>query len=214
MPQASSQATEPACHLRRLVDFAELRPDDVCLDVTLGASVLTPVIGPWVRTITSADITAMPKGQFTLVLARLTLARSADPAGLLSELLAVCRGRLVIADLVRTRNGGGGRIERLHDPAHRATHTLPELIELLGMAGGRMRRLDVFTIERPIEPWLAQAREPDVIRRELAAELDGGPRTGARPRLVGRELWFAQSWAYIAAEPFSQNPRGAAPPRR
>jgi hypothetical protein len=120
----------------------------------------------------------------------------------------------VLADLVRTRTGDGSHIERLRDPAHTATPTPPELIELLRRAGGEMRRLDVFTIERPVEPWLAQAREADRIRRELAAELDGGPRTGARPRLIGRELWFAQSWAYIAAEPIRRRPPAPAPRRR
>jgi hypothetical protein len=212
--QASSQAAEAAGHLRRLVDFAEPRPDDTCLDVSLGASALASAIRPSVREVTSAGIGPLPEGPFTLVTARLTLARAADPVGLLRDMLRICGGRLVLADLVRTRTGDGSHIERLRDPAHTATPTPPELIELLRRAGGTMRRFDVFTIERPVEPWLAQAREADRIRRELAAELDGGPRTGARPRLIGRELWFAQSWAYIAAEPVRRRPPAPAPPRR
>jgi hypothetical protein len=196
------------------MDFAEPRPDDVCLDVAHGTSELAATIRPWVRDVTSADARALPPGPFTLVTARLALARSADPVGMLHEMLRVCRGRLVLADLVRTRAGDGGHIERLRDPSHTSMRTLPELIELLGRAGGWTRRLDVFTIERPIEPWLAQAHEPDRIRRELTAELDGGPRTGARPRLIGRELWFAQSWAFLAVEPVSRRSPAPAPPRR
>jgi hypothetical protein len=214
VPQASQQAADAACHLRRFVDFAELRPDDTCLDVAHDASVLASAIGPKVRDVVSVGIGPLPAGPFTLVTARLMLARSADPAGMLHEMLRVCGGRLVVADLVRTRAGDGSRIARLHDPAQTTMRTLPELTELLRRAGGEIRRLDVFTIERPIEPWLAHARQPDRIRQELAAELDGGPKTGARPRLIGRELWFAQSWAYIAAAPVSRRPPAAAPPRR
>ncbi len=73
-------------------------------------------------------------------------------------------------------------------------------------------RLDVFTIERPVEPWLTEARDPGRIRRELTDELDGGPPPGARPRLVGGELWFTQSWAFFAVEP-ADRPRRAAAPR-
>lgn len=201
MPQASSRPVEVAGHLRRLVHFTEPRPDDTCLDVTRGKSALAPAIGPRVREFTSAGLGWLPSGPFTLVTAWLSLAQSADPVRPLHEMLAVCQGRLIIADLVRTRVGNGDRIERLRDPEFTTTRTPFELIELLGKAGGVMRRLEAFTIERPVEPWLDHASEPERIRRELAAELDGGPKTGARPRLVGGELWFAQSWAYIAAEP-------------
>jgi hypothetical protein len=206
VPQASSQATDTGrdsstCHLRRLVDFAEPRRDDTCLDV---GTELTTIIRPWVHDVTGAAPGALPSGPFTLVVAWLALARSPDPVGLLRGMLSVCKGRVVVADLVRTRAGDGDRLERLRDPARTAMRSLPELLELVRKAGGWTRRLDGFTIERPIEPWLAQAKDPDRIRKELAAELDGGPATGSRPRLVGRELWFAQSWAFLAIEPMSE----------
>jgi hypothetical protein len=218
VPQASSQASNQvsgtACDLRRLVDFAEPRRDDTCLDIAAGASGLAAAIRPRVRELTSATAGALPSGRFTLVTARLALGRSEDQIGLVRDLLAVCGGRLVLADLVRTRAGDGGHIERLRDPAHTTMRTKSELIELLRRAGGWTRRLDVFTIERPIEPWLAEAREPERIRRELADELEGGPVTGSRPRMIGSELWFAQSWAYFAVEPISRPRRAPAPPRR
>ncbi len=204
MPQASSQATVSPCHLRRLVDFAEPSPDDTCLDVARGTSALTSAIGPRVREITSADVSALPAGPFSLVTARLALSRTPDPVGLLRELLRVCQGRLVLADLVRTRAGDGSHIERLRDPESTAARAVPELTDMLGKAGGRVRRMDLFTIERPVEPWVAEAPAAERIRRELAAEVDGGPETGSRPRLIGNELWFSQSWAYIAAEPVSR----------
>jgi hypothetical protein len=211
MPQASAHATDTACHVRRLVDFAEPRPDDTCLDVGCGTS---DVLGPWVQRVTSADAASVPEGPFTLITARLTPTPDADPVALIQRLLGVCAGRLVIADLVRTRAGDCGRIERLRDPARTTTRTFDELVDLVREAGGETRRLDVFTIERPIEPWLAETDDRDHIRAELAAELDGGPKTGARPRLIGRELWFTQSWAYVAVEPVSGDQAAAAPPPR
>jgi hypothetical protein len=205
--------TNAAGHLRRLVDFAEPRRDDTCLDVGSGTSELASAIRPWVRDVTTADARQLPSGRFTLVTARLTLGRSDDQVGLVHEMLKVCGGRLVLADLIRTRAGDCDRIERLRDPAHTTMRTFPELLHLLQRAGGWARRLEVFTIERPIEPWLAKARDPERIRRELAAELDGGPATGARPRMIGNELWFAQSWAFFAVEPVSR-PRPAPARRR
>lgn len=205
MPQASSpasgQATTTAGHLRRLVDFAEPRRDDTCLD--LGPSGLAELIRPWVREVTGAAAGSLPTGTYTLVTARLALARTRkdDQVRLVRDLLRVCGGRLVLADLVRTRAGDGDRLERLRDPAHVAMRTFPELLDVLRKAGGWARRLDVFTIERPVEPWLTGAREPDKIRKALEDELDGGPWTGSRPRLIGNEMWFAQSWAYLAVEP-------------
>lgn len=218
MPQASSQAnsqaTSTAWHLRRLVDFAEPRRDDICLDITSGGSGLSLAIRPWVRDVITATVGSLPSEKFTLVTASLALGRSNDQIGLVHDLLRICGGRLVIADLVRTRAGDSDRIERLRDPAYTTKRTLAELLDILKRAGGWTRRLDVFTIEHPVEPWLAEAHEPERIRRELVAELEGGPMTGARPRLIGNELWFAQSWGFFAVEPVSR-PRLAPgqPPR-
>jgi hypothetical protein len=180
--------------VRRLVEFAEPREDDVCLEIS-DDPMLAP--GPQVRTATASG--ALPDGPFTLVTAVLALTRAADPAALAREMLRVCRGRLVLAELDRRR--GDDRLG--------ARQSRRGLIDLLAEAGGEVRRLDVFTIERPLEPWLALTEDADRIRDELVAEIDGGPSTGARPRLIGDELWFAQSWAYIAAEP-----RAGARPRR
>jgi len=212
--QATSEAKTPTCHLRRLVDFAEPRRDDTCLDIAPGTSGLASAIRPWVRDVTSAAAGALPAETFTLVTARLALARTDDQVGLVRDLLRVCAGRLVLADLVRTRAGDGDRIERLRDPAHTAMRTLPELLDVVERAGGRARRLDVFTIERPVEPWLAEASEPDLIRQELGEELDGGPRTGSRPRMIGSELWFTQSWAYFEVEPAAKPARSVRSLRR
>jgi SAM-dependent methyltransferase len=144
---------------------------------------------------------------FTLVTAQLALHSLADPLGSVREMLRVCRpgGRLIIAGRVRTNAASAARdrLERLRDPAHAGTPTLSRLTGLLAAAGAEVRRLDVFVVERPAEPWLADCDEVSArqIRAAMIAEIDGGPRTGVRPRLIGGELWFTQSWAHIAAVP-------------
>lgn len=157
-----------------------------------------------------ADATALPyrDNTFSLVTARFSLHNLGDPGDVLRELLRVCRpgGRVVIADLVRGNLAGPerDRIERLRDPDHPGTPSIARLTEMITSVGGSIRRLDVFTVERPVEPWLAGARDDaaaDRIRAAMLDEVDGGPRTGAKPRVIGGELWFTQSWAHVAAEP-------------
>ncbi|TMR29799.1 class I SAM-dependent methyltransferase [Actinomadura geliboluensis] len=157
-----------------------------------------------------ADATALPYSDnaFSLVTARFSLYTLGDPDGVLRELLRVCSpdGRVVVADLVRGNLAGPerDRIERLRDPDHPGTPSIARLTEMITSAGGSIRRLDVFTVERPIEPWLASARDEaaaDRIREALLDEVDGGPKTGAKPRVIGGELWFTQTWAHVAAEP-------------
>lgn len=286
MPHPATIAQEPgapvAPHLRRLLDFTEPSPDDVCLDVARGRGPMPDALGPQVRHVTAvdalprragitdgrmdtvtfgtgpvripsgpdtpagarangmagdgdpprrgsmvtrddirvrkrgtpdpvrvrADATALPyrDGSFTLVTARFSLYTLGEPEQVLRELLRVCRGRLIIADLVRGNlaQPDRDRIERLRDPDHPGTPSIAAVTDLITSAGASIRRLDVFTVERPLEPWLAGARDPDAadrIRTALLDEVDGGPRTGAKPRVIGGELWFTQSWAHVAAEP-------------
>ncbi|RFU43123.1 SAM-dependent methyltransferase [Actinomadura logoneensis] len=273
MPHPATTLQEPgravAPHLRRLLDFAEPRADDVCLDVARGPGPLPAALTGVVRQVTAVDATSplrpraartptttfgtgpvriaelpdlacepldavppclgtplearsLPPGavradacalpyrdrSFTLVTARFTLFHLGPPERTLRELLRVCRrdGRVVVADLVRGNTAGTDRdrIERLRDPNHRGTPSIAGLTELVVSTGANVRRLDVFTVERPLEPWLAGAPDPDaadVIRTELLDEVDGGPRTGAKPRIIGGELWFTQSWAHLAVEP-------------
>ncbi|MGI5166975.1 class I SAM-dependent methyltransferase [Spirillospora sp. CA-253888] len=269
MPQPATTIRETgtiAPHLRRLLDFVEPVPEDVCLDVARGTGPMPAALGPQVRHVAAVD--ALPPAQrrdggrsatvtfgtgpvrittdvdlpqassrpfrpvprrgcpdtptvraeatrlpyrddsFSLVTTRFSLYHMGDPDRVLRELLRVCRpgGRLIIADLVRSNLSGPDRdrLERLRDPDHPGTPSIAALTDLVTSAGASIRRLDVFTVERPIEPWLAGARDrraADQIRAELIDEVDGGPRTGAKPRVIGGELWFTQSWAHVAAEP-------------
>ncbi|WP_034517960.1 class I SAM-dependent methyltransferase [Actinomadura rifamycini] len=247
MPHPATVVPEIAPHLKRLLDFVDPQPGDVCLDVARGRGPLPALLAPRVRRLTAvdaardgrafrtgpvrmpgdalpapaapsprtdetvhetvrADATALPypDGSFTLVTARFALYALGAPDAVLRELLRVRRpgGRLIMADLVRGNFAGTARdrIERLRDPDHPGIPTIARLTDMVTAAGGTIRRLDVFTVERPAEPWLADAPDPDAadrVREELLDEVDGGPRTGAKPRIIGGELWFTQTWAHV-----------------
>jgi SAM-dependent methyltransferase len=208
--------------LERLVDFAEPAADDLCLDVSYGPGPLAGELRDRVHHVTTlgigperngdmiADARRMPfrDRSFSLVTARFSLHRLPSPALALAEMLRVCRpdGRVIIADLARTNCAGDHRdaLERVRDPSYRATPSIGQLTTLIQNAGAHVSRLDLLTVERPAEPWLAGARDDRTaahLRNALLAEIDGGPKTGARPRIIGGELWFSQTWAHIAAQP-------------
>ncbi|HEU5157009.1 MAG TPA: methyltransferase domain-containing protein [Streptosporangiaceae bacterium] len=195
---ATRTATAPTATSRTGVRAGEVRAGHLHADGRRGA--VPPV---------QASTLALPYRDdvFTLVTAQLALNSLADPLTSVREMLRVCRpdGRLVIAGRVRTNAASAARdrLERLRDPAHTGTPALSRLTGLLAEAGAQVRRLDVFVVERPAEPWLAGCDDmrADLIRAALFAEIDGGPPTGVRPRMIGGELWFTQSWAHIAAVP-------------
>jgi SAM-dependent methyltransferase len=207
--------------LTRLADFAEPGPDDDALDLCYGPGPLASALAPRVGRLTSADLSPgagslerkpialpHPDRSFSLVTARFTLLRMADPVAALREMLRVCRpsGRVVLAELARTNCSSDDRdaLERVRDPSFRATPRIGELVAMVESAGARVPRLDLLAVERPAEPWLAAASDPRIaerLREILLAELDGGPSTGARPRFIGGELWFTQTWAHLAARP-------------
>ncbi|GAA2082992.1 class I SAM-dependent methyltransferase [Actinomadura alba] len=224
--------------LSRLVDFAEPALDDVCLDISLNCRRLAEAMAPRTRAVTVVDAAPQPTrpagppaltvradagalpyrdDSFSLVTVRWCLYRLADPRQALREMLRVCRpgGRLIIADMVRRPSTGDrDRLERLRDPGHPSTPSMDGLTELLADVGAEVRRLDIFTIERPAEPWLAGAfdeRAAVQVRQALTAEVDGGPKTGARPRVIGGELWFTQSLAHVAAAPVGRPDRADEP---
>ncbi|GAB2814719.1 hypothetical protein GCM10022221_10750 [Actinocorallia aurea] len=221
-----STTTAPAgtlsTFLVRLADFAEPSPHDDVLDVTCGPSLMARALEGRVGRVTAAGIGPEPSGRvradpsalpfadgsFSLVTARFALHRLADPAAALGEMLRVCHpsGRIVVADLARTNLSSDHRdaLERVRDPGFRTIPRIDDLLAMVEGAGARITGMDLLGVERPAAPWLETAPSPAIaarLREVLLAEVDGGPKTGARPRVIGGELWFTQTWAHLAARP-------------
>ncbi|MEU4477897.1 methyltransferase domain-containing protein [Micromonospora sp. NPDC023966] len=146
-------------------------------------------------------------GSFSLVISRFSLHHVAEPEQVAAEMVRVCRagGRVVVADMVSRPElpGDPDRVERLRDPSHGTMLTVEAIVGLLTSAGTAVEISDVFDVERPLRPWLDQARTPGdaarQIEEELFRELDGAAPTGMRPRTVDDQLWFTQTWAHMSA---------------
>lgn len=228
------EARSQVRYLERLIEFADPRADDTALDLAHGPGPLPPALVPLVEHVAACDLAVPPNPApavrsacvptararpenlpykdhaFTLVTAHSSLYRTGDPSAALREMYRVCRpdGRIVIADLIRPNLAGPDRdrIEWLRDPEHPRTPSVARLVDLVTDAGADVSRLEVFTVERPLTPWLGEAATTRLgrhIEDLLIDEVDGGPKTGAKPRLIGGELWFTQSWIHLAATPLA-----------
>ncbi len=210
-----------------LFERLPLDKDDLVLDVAAGTGHVARRLAPQVRTVVALDATramleqgraqapgnvlfvqgdaaALPflDGSFDVVVTRFAVHHFDDPAVQLAEMRRVLRphGRLAVADLVAHPEAADtqNRLETLRDPSHTRMLELDELIALVQADDVEFR-----DVVRPLEPWLLQtepaAEAADEIRRALAAELDGGPPTGFRPRLHGDELHFVHTMASLIA---------------
>jgi SAM-dependent methyltransferase len=156
------------------------------------------------------NATAMPwlDGQFDLVACRFTVHQVADPAAVVREMVRVSRDRIAIIDMVADPDPATAaetnRLERLRDPSHNATLTLPELHALLTDAGATVTATHFRDNPLDLEDWLARTQTPAPARAEirdrLARELAGGPPTGLRPfRDPSGAVAFTHPWAAVLA---------------
>lgn len=106
---------------------------------------------------------------FDVIVSRLAIHHLEEPQVAIAELRRCLRprGRLAIADLVGEHDEQD-RLERLRDPSHTRMLTVDELCAPVGTDD-----VEVRSVVRPLEPWLAQTETPaaaaDEIRAALAA---------------------------------------------
>jgi SAM-dependent methyltransferase len=148
-------------------------------------------------------------GSFDIVVSRLALHHFQRPEGPVSEMIRVCRpaGRIVVTDMVAepaTREISD-RLERLRDPSHTRTLTLPEITSLLSAAGATVTGWQTRPNPLLVPDWLERSSTPhparDEITAALLADLDGGPTTGLRPHRRDGSLWLTHEWATVTAVP-------------
>jgi ubiquinone/menaquinone biosynthesis C-methylase UbiE len=161
------------------------------------------------------DATALPflDGSFDVVVSRFAAHHFEAPEAVVTEMARCTRpgGHVALVDLVADREPAvaeeQNRLERLRDPSHTRMLAAIEMQALLTEAG--LASIDVATrpLERPLTPWLEQARTPtdpaEAIRAALRADLDGETATGFRPRAgADGDVWFTQTFgSAIAVKP-------------
>ncbi len=146
---------------------------------------------------------------FDCVVSRLSFHHVHRPADLLAEMKRTCAGggTIGILDLVAPDDSGiaesYNRLERLRDPSHVRALSEQELQRLIVDAGLIPVDTARRDIEVDVEAWLALTKTPthdaDEIRGSLAAEIEGGPRTGMRPFGPNNALAFVQRWVVSVA---------------
>ncbi|HET6626141.1 MAG TPA: methyltransferase domain-containing protein [Nocardioidaceae bacterium] len=157
------------------------------------------------------DAASLPfdDGSFSLVVTRFSLHHFADPAPMLDEIVRVTApgGRVVVKDLVSSAEpglaAGQDEVERLRDDSHVSMPVENMVRVWLQARGCEVEQVARKTVDRPLEPWLAQSLTPDApadaVRSLLADEVAGGRVTGMRPHLQDGALWFHQTWETTVA---------------
>lgn len=165
------------------------------------------------------DAAQMPflDGSFDVVISRFAIHHFERPDEQIAEIARCVRpgGQVALADLVADEDPQIAEIqnhlERLRDRSHTRMLSSEELAERARRAGLEVASSEVRALERPLQPWLEQAktseRERAQILSTLHGELENGPASGFRPVKHDGELWFTQRFAsVIAREP--ADPRG------
>ncbi|MFZ0088795.1 MAG: methyltransferase domain-containing protein [Solirubrobacteraceae bacterium] len=151
-----------------------------------------------------------PDGSFDIVICRFAVHHFEQPSVQIAEMCRCLRagGRLVIADLVADDDPAvasvQNQLERLRDPSHIRMLSAAELAALI--ADNDLGDVDVEMrwLQRPLQPWLEQARAAPAavrqIRAALTADLEAkGVPTGFSPRIVDGELQFRQTFGSCLA---------------
>lgn len=161
------------------------------------------------------DAAALPflDGTFDVVVSRFAAHHFEHPEAVMAEMVRCARpgGHVALVDLVADEDpevaAEQNRLERLRDPSHTRMLAAIEMQALMTEAG--LEAVDVATraLERPLLPWLEQAKTPAHTAGEIRAALDrdvaGDAATGFRPRAdEDGDMWFTQTFgSAIATKP-------------
>ena len=139
-----------------------------------------------------ADAGQLPfgAGEFDAVVCRLAFHHFADPAGVLREMVRVCRpgGKVAVEDLVVSehpaRAAYQNRFEHLRDPSHTRAFPLSGLLGAFTHSGLEVHGAQTWELVQVVERWLANAQTPAgpaaEVRRLIAADA-AADLSGARP---------------------------------
>jgi hypothetical protein len=95
-------------------------------------------------------------------------------------------------------------VERLRDPSHTCALPLSELVQMLGLAGFQLDKVETIDYDQDVEDWIARAEQfADEAKqtRQLIAATIGTRKFGGKKvwRDEGTKLWFSVRWAILVA---------------
>jgi SAM-dependent methyltransferase len=157
------------------------------------------------------DVNALPfeDGSFTIVVTRFSMHHFPDPAAVLREMARVCAagGWLVVVDMYASHDPAKAaefnRLERLRDPSHMRSLTLPELKGLFGEAGLPEPEASFYELRDEVRNLLARSfPEPgdEVKIIELFKTSAADDRLGVPVRIEGDQIHYAYPVAILAAQ--------------
>ena len=157
------------------------------------------------------DVNSLPfeDGSSTIVVTRFSVHHFPDPAAVLREMARVCAlgGRLVVVDMYASQDPAKAaefnRLERLRDPSHMRSLTLPELKGLFGEAELPEPKASFYELRDEVRNLLARSfPEPGddakIIELFKASAADG--RLGIPVHIEGERIHYAYPVAILAAQ--------------
>ncbi|MDA2930561.1 class I SAM-dependent methyltransferase [Acidobacteria bacterium AH-259-O06] len=216
-----------------LIDSARVSPHDQVLDVACGAGGVaceaariahhvtgidvTPAMIQQAKTLQSqqalsnvtwhtGDVTQLPfpANNFDVVLTRYSFHHFIDPAGVLAEMVRVCKpnGRVLVADLVLPpeKIAAYDRMEKLRDPTHVGVLTESRLRELFATYGLSNLQCCGYAFDLGLDQ-LMQASFPnsgntDHVRDLIVGDL-GVDDLGIKVHLRDNAVWFSYPIAMV-----------------
>jgi len=150
-----------------------------------------------------------PDGSFTIVVTRFAMHHFLDPAAVFREMMRVCTpgGRIVVVDTYASdepaKAAAFNRLERLRDPSHARSLTLPELKGLFRTASLGEPRASFYELRDTVTNLLARSfpnpgDETRIIDMFTAAIEDDS--LGVPVHRAGDQLEYAYPVAILAAD--------------
>jgi len=166
-----------------------------------------------------ADALRLPFGAnaLDLVLTRLALHHMPDPQAAVREMARVLcpGGRLGVFDMTTSEMADEAayhnRVERLRDPSHASALSISALVQMIGLAGLELDKVETVDYDQDVEDWIARAEQSaddaEQARQQITAAIStrnfGGKKVW---RDQGGKLWFSVRWAILVARKPAEQP--------
>ncbi len=188
------------------VDAVDLTPEMIAQGqreaIEQGTSNVTFIEAP-------AEKLPLPDESYDLVVTRLSVHHFEQPLVVLREINRVCRakGTVVVIDMVPdedpSKAAAQNKWERVRDSSHVRCLSLVELTELVTSVGLELMDTEYSEHSVELEAWMERTKmTPDkreLVRIEMAQELNGLSLTGMDPRQRDGGVLITQRFAVIAA---------------